>query len=166
MARVLIACEFSGTVRRAFRALGHDAWSCDLLPAEDGASEHFQGDIRGVLGTQCGTQWAWDMMSAHPPCTYLSRAGWSWVNKPDSDTLPLKGEPRRRAAFEAAGFFNQLLNAPIPRICVENPRPIVHVGLPPPCAGDSAVDVRSRRNQGHMPVAEEPADPGPDAHAR
>lgn len=129
MARVLIACEFSGTVRRAFRALGHDAWSCDLLPAEDGSAYHLQMDIFEALRTpRC---YGLELMIAHPPCTYLSRAGWSWANKPDSDTLPLKGEPRRRAAFAAAKFFMQLLNAPIPRICIENPRPIVHVGLPP-----------------------------------
>jgi hypothetical protein len=71
-------------------------------------------------------------MIAHPPCTYLTRAGWHWVNKPDCATLPLKGEPRRRAAVEAAEFFRTLLDAPIPRIAVENPLPIVHVGLPKP----------------------------------
>lgn len=128
MARVLVACEFSGTVRRAFRALGHDAWSCDLLPAEDGSEFHYEGD---VMRMAFHVESVWDLMIAHPPCTYLTRTGWSWVNKPDSDTLPLKGEPRRKAAFKAAAFFKALLNAPIARICVENPRPIVHVGLPP-----------------------------------
>lgn len=61
--RVLVACEFSGTVRRAFRELGHDAWSCDILPAEDGGP-HIQGDVRQVL------QDGWDLMIAHPPCTH------------------------------------------------------------------------------------------------
>lgn len=123
--RVLIACEFSGVVRRAFRGRGHDAWSCDILPAEDNGP-HFCCDVRTILSA------GWDLMIAHPPCTYLTRAGWHWVNKPDCATLPLKGKPRRRAAAEAADFFRTLLDAPIPRICIENPLPIVHVGLPKP----------------------------------
>lgn len=123
--KVLIACEFSGRVRDAFIALGHDAMSCDLLPTEV-KGPHHEGHVEDVIDE------GWDLMIAHPPCTCLSRAGWSWVNKPDSalGVMPLKGEPRRLAAFEAARFFYQLINAPIPRIAVENPRPIVHVGLP------------------------------------
>lgn len=124
--KVLIACEFSGVVRRAFRARGHDAWSCDILPAEDDSEYHIKGDVLEVLES------GWDLMIAHPPCTYLCRAGWHWVNKPDCATLPLKGEPRRRAAKEAAEFFRKLLNAPIEKVAVENPRPICHVNLPPP----------------------------------
>jgi len=73
----------------------------------------------------------WDLLIAHPPCTYLCRAGWHWVNKPDQDFHPLKGEPRRKAAMEAREFFLKLLNAPIDKVCVENPRPICHVNLPP-----------------------------------
>jgi hypothetical protein len=110
-------------VRDAFAARGHDAMSCDILPT-DRPGRHYQGDVRDVLDD------GWDLMVGHPPCTYLSRAGWSWVNKPDCATLPLKGEPRRLAAFEAAQFFQLLLSAPIPRIAIENPRPICHVGLP------------------------------------
>lgn len=125
--RVLVACEFSATVRDVFRALGHDAWSCDLLPSEGDNYYHYQDDVLNLLDTR----WKWDLMIAHPPCTYLSRSGWHWVNKPDSHTHPLKGQPRRRAAFAAAEFFQTLLNAPIPHICVENPRPINHVNLPP-----------------------------------
>lgn len=127
--RVLVACEFSGVVREAFRRNGHEAWSCDLLPAEDGSPYHFKADITPELrGGLFGA--AWDLLIAHPPCTYLTRAGWRWVNAPDCATLPLKGEPRRQAARAAAEFFNALLDAPIPRIAVENPRPIVHVNLP------------------------------------
>lgn len=127
--RVLVACEFSGVVRRAFRALGHEAWSCDLLPAEDGEeAHHYQDDIKRVV-------WFgpkhWDLVIAHPPCTYLNRAGWHWVNKPDQHTLPLKGEPRKQAAREAADFFMWFLNLPVGRVAVENPRPICHVNLPP-----------------------------------
>lgn len=124
--RVLIGCEFSGVVRRAFRARGHDAWSCDLLPAEDNSPFHIQGDVLLVLSR------GWDLAVLHPPCTYLNRAGWHWVNRPDSYVLPLKGEPRRKAAMEAAKFFRTLLNAPIDKVAVENPRPICHVNLPPP----------------------------------
>jgi hypothetical protein len=122
--RALIACEFSGVVRDAFTAQGWDATSCDLLPSLT-PGQHYQGDVRDIIGE------GWDMMIAHPPCTYLSRSGWHWVNKPDCATLPLKGEPRRKAAVEAAAFFRLLLDAPIERIAIENPRPISHVNLPP-----------------------------------
>lgn len=102
--RVLIACEFSGTVRRAFRARGHDAYSCDLLPADDGG-EHIQGDARAVLTD------GWDLMVAHPPCTYLSRAGARWW----------KDAERQVKADAAAEFFMALWRAPIERIAIENP---------------------------------------------
>jgi hypothetical protein len=123
--RVLVGCEFSGVVRTAFRALGHDAWSCDLLPCETVNWWHLQGDVLEQLDK------GWDLAIFHPPCTYLSRSGWHWVNKPDCAVHPLKGEPRRRAAVEAAEFFMRLLEAPIARVAVENPRPIKHVNLPP-----------------------------------
>lgn len=122
--RLLVACEYSGTVRDAFSALGWDAWSCDLLPTES-PGQHIQGDVIPILSQ------GWDMMIAHPPCTYLCRAGWHWVNKPDSSTPPLKGQPRREAAKLAAQFFTSLLEAPIHHIAVENPLPISHVNLPP-----------------------------------
>jgi hypothetical protein len=127
--RVLVACEFSGVVRRAFRRRGHEAFSCDLLPPDDEFApfkQHYQMDVLELLGRGLH----WDLMIAHPPCTYLCRAGWRWVNAPDSSALPLKGEPRREAAYEAAEFFKALLAADVPRIAVENPRPIVHVNLP------------------------------------
>lgn len=125
--RVLVACEFSGVVRRAFRALGHEAYSCDLRPAEDQSMYHYVGDALPIL------HYGWDLLIAHPPCTYLARCGWHWVNKPDSPpgVYPLKGGPRRRAATEAAQFFRAFLDAPIQRKAIENPRPIVHAGLPP-----------------------------------
>jgi hypothetical protein len=106
--RVLVACEFSGVVRRAFRALGHDAWSCDLLPAEDGAYEHFRCDVRAWLDPPD----SWDLLIAHPPCQYLSVSGLHWNAR----------IPGRLALHDAAlAFVRELLDAPIPRICLENP---------------------------------------------
>ncbi len=118
--RVLIACEFSGQVRRAFRARGHDAWSCDLLPAEDGSEFHFQQDISTVLAmeTHINKNWAydWDLLIAHPPCTYLCNSGVRWL----SSGITLN--PERHAKMkEACDFFAQLYAAPIPKVCIENP---------------------------------------------
>jgi hypothetical protein len=101
--RVLVACEFSGVVRDAFRKRGHEAWSCDLLPTEI-PGPHMRCDVRGVLWSQL-----WDLMIAHPPCTFLARAGARWW----------KGKEREQE--EALIFFRELLAAPIPHICVENP---------------------------------------------
>lgn len=103
--RVLVACEFSGTVREAFRARGHEAWSCDLLPTEM-PGPHIQGDVRDILGD------GWDLMIAHPPCTYLASSGLHWNRR----------RPERQALTDAAvAFVQTLLGAPIARIAVENP---------------------------------------------
>ena len=107
--KVLIACEYSGIVRDAFAAKGHDAWSCDILPTEN-AGNHFQGDVLEYLDK------GWDMMIAHPPCTYLSNAG--------ARFLYPKGklnEDRYKLGLKAKEFFMALYNAPINKICVENP---------------------------------------------
>ncbi len=111
--RVLVACEFSGTVRRAFAGRGHDAWSCDLLPAEDGSNQHLIGDARGYLGE------GWDLlMVAHPPCTRLCNSGVRWLSKPPPGrTL----EAVRAELAEAAELFSAFWNAPIERVCIENP---------------------------------------------
>lgn len=103
--RVLVACEYSGRVRDAFRARGHDAWSCDLLPT-DAPGPHIQGDVLAVLRD------GWDLMVAHPPCTYLCSSGLHW-----------NGRVPGRAALteEALEFVRALLGAPIPRIALENP---------------------------------------------
>ena len=108
MLKVLVACEFSGTVREAFRRRGHDAWSCDLLPTEDGSPYHIQGDVREVLNAD------WDLMIAHPPCTYLCNSGVVWLHE---------REGRWEKLAEAIEFFETLQNAPIPHICIENPIP-------------------------------------------
>ena len=107
--KVLIACEYSGIVRDAFAAKGHDAWSCDILPTES-LGNHFQGDVLEHLDK------GWDMMIAHPPCTYLSNAG--------ARFLYPKGklnEDRYKLGLKAKEFFMALYNAPINKICVENP---------------------------------------------
>jgi len=111
--RVLIACEFSGTVRRAFTARGHDAWSCDLLPAEDRSNRHIVGDARDLLDD------GWDLlMVAHPPCTRLCNSGVRWLTKaPPGRTLA-----DMWAELETgAALFSAFWNAKIPRIAVENP---------------------------------------------
>lgn len=120
--RVLVACEFSGTVRRAFAALGHDAWSCDLLPSEDRSNKHIVGDVRAILHD------GWDLLIvAHPPCTRLCRSGRRWLSGP-GDMTPPKALPRGRtwesmkAEFEAGlDLFKVCWSAPIPHVCIENP---------------------------------------------
>ena len=113
MAKVLVACEYSGVVRRAFRDAGHDAWSCDLLPAEDGSNQHVVGDAREIL------DWGWDLLIvAHPPCTRLCNSGVRWLTKPPKGkTL----EQMWQELEEAADLFSAFWNAPIERICIENP---------------------------------------------
>lgn len=111
--RVLVACEFSGVVRRAFAARGHDAWSCDLLPAEDGSNQHILGDARDVLND------GWDLlMVAHPPCTRLCNSGVRWLHVPPPGRTI---EQVRGELEEAAALFSDFWTAPIERICIENP---------------------------------------------
>lgn len=116
--KILIACEESGVVRRAFRALGHDAWSCDILPARDGSPYHYQCDVREVLGQN------WDLLIAHPPCDYLANSGVQWLTRTPKNPNPkvLYGEARRAAMHEAAEFFLLFHRCDhIPRVCIENP---------------------------------------------
>jgi hypothetical protein len=114
---VLIACEYSGVVRNAFRNLGHNAWSCDLLPADDASPYHFQEDVTTILGA------GWDLMIAHPPCTYLARSGMRWLkDQPPLASGKPVGAERRALLEESIKFFQLLKDAPIPRICIENPR--------------------------------------------
>ena len=103
--KVLVACEYSGTVRDAFRARGHDAMSCDLLPT-DAPGPHYQGDVRDILGD------GWDLMVAHPPCTYLCSSGLHWNKRVPG---------RAQMTEDALDFVRLLLDAPIPRIALENP---------------------------------------------
>jgi hypothetical protein len=111
--KVLVACEFSGIVRRAFENLGHDAWSCDLLPAEDGGNRHIVGDAREILND------GWDfLIVAHPPCTRLCNSGVRWLfNPPAGKTVTQMWSD----LDEGAALFSAFWNAPIPRVAVENP---------------------------------------------
>ena len=121
---VLIACEFSGVVRRAFRDLGHDAWSCDLLPAEDGSEHHIQQDVITLLMNQTmravsGIKNPWsfparfDLMVAHPPCTHLAVSGARWF------------KDKRDEQRDALTFVSLLMNAPVRHIAIENPISII-----------------------------------------
>lgn len=101
-----MACEFSGAVRQAFRDAGHKAWSCDLLPAEDGSPFHLQRDVREILDD------GWELMVAHPPCTYLCSSGLHWNTRRPGRALLTQ---------DALKFVRQLLDAPIPMIAMENP---------------------------------------------
>jgi hypothetical protein len=104
--KVLVACEYSGVVRDAFTKAGHDATSCDLLPSESTNGKHFQGDVMEILAQD------WDLLIAHPPCTYLTNSGVCWLHK----------DPSRWALLdEGAAFFKSLLEAPIRMKCIENP---------------------------------------------
>ena len=104
--RVLVACEYSGKVREAFRSKGHDAWSCDLLPADDASPYHIQGDVLEILND------GWDLLIGHPPCTYLCNSGVSWLHK-----IPERWDQMR----EGAEFFKALWDSNIPKIAIENP---------------------------------------------
>lgn len=111
--KILVACEYSGVVRDAFLERGHDAWSCDLLPTERNSNRHIVGDVREILHD------GWDMlMVAHPPCTRLCNSGVRWLYKPP------KGKTKEQMWHElqeGADLFSDMWNAPIEKICVENP---------------------------------------------
>jgi len=116
--RVLVACEYSGTVRRAFEARGHDVMSCDLLPAEDDSPFHYQGPVEDLLSMGGG----FDLMIAHPPCTHLAVSGARWF-------------PAKRASGEqqaALAFVQMLMAAPVERICIENPVSIISSAIRKP----------------------------------
>lgn len=129
--RILVGCETSGIGRRAFAALGHDVWSCDLLPAEDGSNRHIVCDVRDILND------GWDLAIFHPPCTRLCNSGVRWLHEPPTnppaDALPFERElwPQMtrkgrlsimwRLLDEGASLFSACWQAPVPRIAIENP---------------------------------------------
>ena len=111
--KVLVGCEFSGTVREAFTRKGHNAYSCDLLDSEK-LGKHIKGDIRHVLNE------SWDLMIAFPPCTYLAVSGARWFAQ------------RKKEQIEALEFIKTLMNAPIQRICIENPVSVISTKIRKP----------------------------------
>ena len=112
--KVLIGCETSGIVRRAFLERGHDTWSCDLLPAEDGSNRHIQDDVRTVIGMV-----DWDLLCVmHPPCTRLCNSGVRWLSKPPPGRTR---DEMWRELDEGAALFADCWNADIPCVAVENP---------------------------------------------
>lgn len=125
--RVLVACEFSGRVREAFRKRGHDAWSCDILPSEI-KGNHYQCDVREVLYQ------GWDLLIAFPPCTYLAISGMHWTTRGFRDP---------QLTEDALDFVKLLMDAPIERICVENPVSVISTRIRKP---DQIIEPR---NFGH-----------------
>ena len=119
--RVLVACEYSATVTNAFRERGHEAYSCDILPTDGNPDWHYLGYAIEVLSK------GWDLLIGHAPCTYLTNAGARHLHdhtvNPDKPARGLRGSKRWVALFEAAEFFNALAEAPVDRICIENPTP-------------------------------------------
>jgi site-specific DNA-cytosine methylase len=107
--KVLVACEYSGVVREAFRAKGHDAWSCDLLDSEDDSPYHYKGDVVPFI------EQGWDLMIAHPPCTHLSVSG----------ARHFAAKKASGVQDEALDFVRLLLNAPVDKIALENPISII-----------------------------------------
>lgn len=135
MMRVLVACEYSGRVSSAFRALGHYVWSCDLRPSEEPRGYHYIGPVQDILYD------GWDLLIGHPPCTYNTLAGIRWFYHPEDTALPPEQRrrhpdyPDRMERFkEGIEFFKLLQSAPIPRICLENSKPhglaIAEIGRP------------------------------------
>jgi len=112
--RVLVACEFSGTVRDAFASRGHDAWSCDLIDTEK-LGNHIKGNVLDYLD-------GWDLMIAHPPCTYLAVSGAAWFKIPE----------RQIKQAKALQFVKDLMDAPIYKICIENPISIISTRIRKP----------------------------------
>jgi len=111
--RVLVACEYSGRVREAFRERGHDAWSCDLLPPEDWSPYHIQDNVLNYLT-------GWDLMIAHPPCTHLAVSGARHFHR------------KQQEQQKALEFVRKLLAADIPKICLENPISIISTAIRKP----------------------------------
>lgn len=112
---MLVACEYSGVVREAFRKKGHEAWSCDILPSDDNSEYHLQKDVRDVYLKD------YDLLIAHPPCTFMCNSGVSWLHKDESRWDELR---------KANEFFNYFWNSKVKRICIENPIPHKYALLP------------------------------------
>lgn len=114
---VLVACEFSGAIRNEFRKLGHDAISADLVDAIDHSPYHHKGDVLEIIERHPINGQPWDLMIAHPPCTYLTVSGNRWFKPEYAERFPNRPQQRK----DAIDFFMKLYNAPIPHVAVENP---------------------------------------------
>jgi len=114
MSKILVACEFSGKVREAFRKQGHDAWSCDIIPSDDNSPYHIQDDVLSHLNDN------WDMMIAFPPCTYLCVSGARWF------------KDRKPQQENALDFVHKLMCSDIPKICIENPVGVISTRIKKP----------------------------------
>lgn len=127
--RVLVGCEYSGVVRRAFAALGHEAYSCDLLDSEDDSEMHIKGDVRAqryglyLPGMTSSHKYPWDLVIFHPPCTYLARSGIHWNGKI---------EGRAELTEEALEFVKDLMSWDVPRIALENPIGVISTRIREP----------------------------------
>lgn len=131
--KVLVACEYSGVVRDAFIERGHNAISCDILPSDSDYGTHYMGDVKDILND------GWDLLIAHPPCTYLTVTGARWYYHPEDKHLPYderRPHPmhpnRRKLQQEALDFVKLLLNAPINKIAVENPVSVISTKIQKP----------------------------------
>ena len=131
--KVLVACEYSGVVRDEFIKKGHEATSCDILPSESNLGQHYQGDVKDILHQD------WDLMIAHPPCTYLTVTGNRWFYHPEDKDLPIekrrphpKHPNKRQLQEQALDFVKLLLNAPIYKIALENPVGVISTRITKP----------------------------------
>ncbi len=134
---IIVACEFSAVVREAFRKRNHNAWSCDLLESEVPSKYHFKDDIQRVLSYKSSL--TWDLMIAHPPCTYLCVTGNKWFYHPADKHLPLEQRrphprfpDRKKKQSDALDFIKFLLNSSIKKICLENPIGIISTKIRKP----------------------------------
>lgn len=109
--KILIGCEFSQVITKAFRDLGHDAYSCDVVDSEINSNWHIKDDVRNILNNN------WDLAIFHPPCTYLTVTGNRWFRDEYKERFPNRLQQRE----DAKSFFMELINAPIPKIAIENP---------------------------------------------
>ena len=146
--RVIVGCEFSQVVTRAFRDKGHEAYSCDLLPTEGNPAWHFQEDILELLKRE-----RFDLAIFHPPCTHLAVSGARWFKE------------KRDKQEAALSFVEALLYAPIEHIALENPVSIISSRIRKPDQTNSAVDVRTWRNESNVPVAKKPAETVTDKYS-
>jgi|TARA_R100000030_G_C3212044_1_gene113622 hypothetical protein len=131
--KVLVACEYSGIVRDAFIKKGHESISCDLLPSESNLGKHYKGDVKDILDD------GWDMMIAHPPCTYLAVSGARWFYHPEDKHLPYEERRphplhpnRKQLQEEALDFIKLLMKAPIEKIAIENPVGVISTKIRKP----------------------------------